>query len=277
MTIGDEVPVAAAQLVSHTPLAGASTTFASAGSKDLDGHIVSYMWAFGDGTYGTGAHPTHTYKSAGPYTVVLTVVGSGGDRGSAQLSITVVVPGRITRVQARAGSAGPTVIVSVNRPGRLRVDNHTVNIHAAGSTPVQLRLSSGQQRALAASKTVRIQTRSPSPPTPDPPAAARTRSACTGRATRTATGSSCGRSSCEGGGAGGGRGSCRGCGSGGPRLARRLTAGRFWRGAGLGGGACAGLARPARDVLAGLRGRGMWTRRRRIVAAAITGACAAGG
>lgn len=158
VTIGDEVPVAAAQLVTHTPLVGTATAFASAGSQDSDGHIVSYSWDFNDGTYGSGAHPTHTYKAAGHYTVVLTVVGSGGEHGSAHLSISVLVPGRITRVQARAGNAGPTVIVSVNRPGRLRVGRHTVNVHTAGPTSVQLRLSSSQQRALAASKTVRIQT-----------------------------------------------------------------------------------------------------------------------
>jgi PKD domain len=48
-------------------------TFSSAGTQDPDGDSLSYAWTFGDGQNGTGASPTHTYQTAGTYTVGLTV------------------------------------------------------------------------------------------------------------------------------------------------------------------------------------------------------------
>jgi len=37
---------------------------------------VNYTWVFGDGTYGYGASPMHSYESAGTFTVILTVTDS---------------------------------------------------------------------------------------------------------------------------------------------------------------------------------------------------------
>jgi parallel beta-helix repeat protein len=39
-------------------------------------NIVNYTWVFGDGTYGYGASPMHSYESAGTFTVILTVTDS---------------------------------------------------------------------------------------------------------------------------------------------------------------------------------------------------------
>lgn len=39
---------------------------------------LSYAWAFGDGTTGSGVSPTHTYAKAGTYSVKLTVSNSAG-------------------------------------------------------------------------------------------------------------------------------------------------------------------------------------------------------
>jgi PKD repeat protein len=52
---------------------GSPVTFNGSGSSDADGTIVSYGWNFGDSTTGTGITPTHTYTTAGNYTVILTV------------------------------------------------------------------------------------------------------------------------------------------------------------------------------------------------------------
>jgi len=63
-------PPVASFTVSCTDL---SCSFNGSGSSDPDGSIASYAWDFGDGTNGTGVSPSHTYTTAGSYTVQLTV------------------------------------------------------------------------------------------------------------------------------------------------------------------------------------------------------------
>jgi len=57
----------------YSGVVGSPIMFDGSDSNDSDGTIVSYGWNFGDGTTGTGITPTHTYTTAGNYTVVLTV------------------------------------------------------------------------------------------------------------------------------------------------------------------------------------------------------------
>jgi PKD repeat protein len=40
--------------------------------------VVSYLWEFGDGTTGTGATPTHTYKRKGTFTVTAVLFSGVG-------------------------------------------------------------------------------------------------------------------------------------------------------------------------------------------------------
>lgn len=47
-------------------------------SNDVDGHIASYAWDFGDGITGTGVALYHAYASTGTYAVTLTVTDDGG-------------------------------------------------------------------------------------------------------------------------------------------------------------------------------------------------------
>lgn len=49
------------------------------------GLALSYQWAFGDGSTGTGSRVTHTYASAGTYAVSLTVQDSNGSSATATL------------------------------------------------------------------------------------------------------------------------------------------------------------------------------------------------
>ena len=52
--------------------------FDGGSSSDPDGTIVSWSWAFGDGTTGEGRTTTHTYPDAGSYTPQLTVTDDRG-------------------------------------------------------------------------------------------------------------------------------------------------------------------------------------------------------
>jgi DNA-binding beta-propeller fold protein YncE len=59
---------------------GSPTAFNGSGSADADAAIVRYDWSFGDGTSAAnaGATPSHSYRSAGRYTVTLTVTDADG-------------------------------------------------------------------------------------------------------------------------------------------------------------------------------------------------------
>src|SRR5207253_715805 len=57
---------------------GTPAAFDGTSSTPGSGTIASYEWDFGDGTTGSGGHPSHTYAVAGPYHVTLTVTNTNG-------------------------------------------------------------------------------------------------------------------------------------------------------------------------------------------------------
>ena len=73
-------------------LIGETVSFDGSGSYDPDGTIVSYDWAFGAGTTGTGVTTTHAYLTAGNYTVTLTVTDNEGATGTDTAIIRVYKP-----------------------------------------------------------------------------------------------------------------------------------------------------------------------------------------
>jgi subtilisin family serine protease/PKD repeat protein len=68
---------------------GVAVIFDGSGSYDSDGAITAYDWNFGDGTTGTGISPTHTYGTAGVYTVTLTVTDDDGATSTDETTVTV--------------------------------------------------------------------------------------------------------------------------------------------------------------------------------------------
>lgn len=80
---------------------GVAISFSSAGSSDLDGSIVSYHWAFGDGATSTQANPSHAYAVEGFYTATLTVTDNEGATGVADANVTIGNP--CSGVQAADG------------------------------------------------------------------------------------------------------------------------------------------------------------------------------
>ena len=84
---GEDTAICTDCIVVTDPAPVASfTTSTTSGTWDLPvqftststGPITSYLWDFGDGSTSSMASPSHTYTTAGDYTVSLTVTGPGG-------------------------------------------------------------------------------------------------------------------------------------------------------------------------------------------------------
>ena len=89
---------------------GASLDFASTGSSDADGSIVSYRWRFSDDqSEATTSATSHTFATAGTVTVTLTVTDDGGATGTA-----------VTTVVVSATANEPPVVVDATVPGDVR-------------------------------------------------------------------------------------------------------------------------------------------------------------
>ena len=92
-TIADQPPVNVPPVANangpYTGTAGVAVNFSSAGSNDPDGSIASYAWDFGDGNTSTQANPSHTYQSAGNYTVSLTVTDNNNASNSDSTAATI--------------------------------------------------------------------------------------------------------------------------------------------------------------------------------------------
>jgi parallel beta-helix repeat protein len=62
----------------YTGFINEKINFNGADSYDDDGHIVEYLWDFGDGTLGTGKSQKHTFSNPGNYSIKLTVTDNNG-------------------------------------------------------------------------------------------------------------------------------------------------------------------------------------------------------
>jgi PKD repeat protein len=58
--------------------AGGTTVSFSALTTVSGKPVINYLWEFGDGTTGSGATPTHTYKRPGAYTVTVVLFSGVG-------------------------------------------------------------------------------------------------------------------------------------------------------------------------------------------------------
>ncbi len=71
---------------------GTEVEFDGRTSSDADGTVTSYSWDFGDGQVSSSPNPSHTFVSAGPHTVLLTVTDNDGASDQVSKTITVGSP-----------------------------------------------------------------------------------------------------------------------------------------------------------------------------------------
>lgn len=81
----NEAPIAR---FTATP-SGTTVNFDASASSDPEGGALTYAWAFGDGSVGSGATIAHTYAGSGSYPVTLTVTDPVGGTGSSLQPIVV--------------------------------------------------------------------------------------------------------------------------------------------------------------------------------------------
>ncbi len=82
--------------------------FDASGSSDIDGHITSFAWEFGDGATETGISTATTHQYAdGVYTAKLTVTDNEGAEGSSTQNITIGSPTSIFVTAMSCSAQGP--------------------------------------------------------------------------------------------------------------------------------------------------------------------------
>ncbi len=110
--VANQAPVASA----GGPYSGSSSAaviFDGSGSFDPDGGLLTYAWDFGDGSFGAGVAPSHSYGVAGIYPVLLTV--SDGIKESAISSTTATIDGGQKVVDTNGGGGGCAMVADGDR------------------------------------------------------------------------------------------------------------------------------------------------------------------
>jgi PKD repeat protein len=127
---------------------GDTVHFTGAGSSDNIA-VTNYTWTIPGGAKMYGATPTHTFFTAGTYTVVLNVSDASGNHGEDSMVVTVTAPTDTTTPTANAGSDKSSEVGDVvsfdgsqsmdddqiaNYSWSFVYDGHTVTIYGAKPT-----------------------------------------------------------------------------------------------------------------------------------------------
>jgi len=128
LTVPNQPPTAALSVSSGstsitstaTMIAPVTITASTTGSSDPDGNVVSSTINFGDGSAAvSGPSASHTYNTAGTYTITATVTDNQG--ATASKSATIVVSGAnqppIAAIAATPGTAYAPATVSISAAG----------------------------------------------------------------------------------------------------------------------------------------------------------------
>ncbi|WP_439591349.1 PKD domain-containing protein [Microbacterium sp.] len=144
----NQAPVAAFT----SSVAGLAVSVDGATSADTDGTIASYAWTFGDGATATTRAASHTYPSAGTYSVSLLVTDDDGATNTTSTTITVTAP-PISGVLARDlfERTGANGWGTADQGGAWAISGAASRFSvASGSGIISLNTSTGQQAVLPA-------------------------------------------------------------------------------------------------------------------------------
>jgi uncharacterized repeat protein (TIGR01451 family) len=136
-TTGDtfQLPIASFTYSPANPVVNETITFDASDSYDPDGNITKYEWNFGDGDISDTTEPliTHSYASAGDYTVNLILTDDDGATSSTSQLINVsAAPLPVLKIEKTSNPdpvpAGGTLnySISVNNTGNATATNVTV-------------------------------------------------------------------------------------------------------------------------------------------------------
>ena len=89
VVVRDIPPVAVVNEDHRVAMEDMPVRFDASSSHDPDGEITRYLWDFGDGTTAQEPVVNHIYKSAGMYTVNLTVIDNYGKYGYKDISMEI--------------------------------------------------------------------------------------------------------------------------------------------------------------------------------------------
>ena len=121
---------------------GLTCTFDGRGSSDIDGSVVAYAWSFGDGNQSSAtATASHTFVTAGTYTVTLVVTDDDGATGQSTRQVTVSdAPAASVSYKGRAVFDGNAITPSVVVPAGAAVQDRlllfvSTNRNGTAGTP----------------------------------------------------------------------------------------------------------------------------------------------
>src|SRR3989454_307751 len=122
-------PVASFTATPNPVIEGATVTFDASGSSDPDGTIDSYVWNFGDSTFGSEAITSHPYAGAGTYNVTLNVTDNDSLNGTVYHDVVVGPPPPGPRPPVADFAASPSPV----NPGSPVTFNATASFDPDGT------------------------------------------------------------------------------------------------------------------------------------------------
>lgn len=113
----NKAPVAAFTRSPASGVAPLAVFFDAVESSDPDGAIAAYAWAFGDGEAAVGVNATHTFTSAGTYSVTLKVTDDRGKSAETMRNVDIADSETPPPVGTELGNRAPDFSLASIRTG----------------------------------------------------------------------------------------------------------------------------------------------------------------